>query len=385
MAILAEFVEINPSVPLVQGIEYPCVMMEDITPGNRYIHVSKRKLFKGGGSKFQKGDVLFARITPCLENGKIAQFTGIGEIGFGSTEFFVFRCKEGISEPGYVFYLASSDFLRKPAEKSMFGASGRQRVDLNIVKMVEVPAPPLSTQRKIAAILSAYDDLIENNTRRIKILEEMAQSIYREWFVHYRFPGHENLRMVDSGTELGKIPDGWEVVKFGEIIDLVYGKGLREDARVKGSIPVFGSSGIVGFHNVALVNGPGIIVGRKGNVGSVFWTDVDFYPIDTTYYVKSKLSLHYVFYNLQYQNFLNNDAAVPGLSRNQANLLPFLVPPHDLVERFEIINTLLFLQKRHMETKNTNLCYTRDLLLPKLVSGELDVSKTDLVGCPLEE
>src|SRR3990172_11720906 len=120
-ALLSEFVDINPSLVLTKGGEYSCVMMEDITPGRRYVSTNENKVFNGGGSRFQKGDVLFARITPCFENGKIAQYTGMGEIGFGSTEFFVFRCKEGISDPGYVFYLASSDYVRKPAEKSMFG------------------------------------------------------------------------------------------------------------------------------------------------------------------------------------------------------------------------------------------------------------------------
>ncbi len=97
----------------------------------------------------------------------------------------------------------------------MFGASGRQRADLKVVREIEILAPPPPTQRKIAAILSAYDDLIENNTRRIQILEQMAQAIYREWFVHFRFPGHEDVRMVES--ELGLIPEGWEVIHIKDL------------------------------------------------------------------------------------------------------------------------------------------------------------------------
>ena len=101
----------------------------------------------------------------------------------------------------------------------MTGASGRQRAELDYIKNVPVPSHSLQTQKKIASILSVYDDLIENNNKRIKILEEMAQNIYKEWFVKFRYPGHENVKMVDS--ELGKIPERWEVKELGELIHQV--------------------------------------------------------------------------------------------------------------------------------------------------------------------
>ena len=369
---LSQFVEINPKIKLIKGTEYPFVEMNIVTPGCRYISSVHKRNYNGGGAKFRAGDTLFARITPCLENGKIAQFFGKkSEIGFGSTEFFVFRYKEGISDPGYVFYLANSDIVRKPAEKSMFGASGRQRADLASIKDLEIPAPPLHTQRKIAAILSGYDDLIENNTRRIKILEEMAQALYREWFVKFRYPGHEKVKMVKS--ELGMVPEGWEVRRLGDVVELAYGKGLKADKRKGGMVPVYGSGGIVGYHNEYLTKGPGIIVGRKGNVGSIFWSDVDLFPIDTVYFVKSKLSLQYIYYNFQRQNFINNDAAVPGLNRNQAYSLPFLLPDYNVLLMFENFVNDIFCNIKNLKTKNTNLRRTRDLLLPKLISGEMSV------------
>jgi len=213
----SDFVIINPKITLEKGKEYPFIKMEDISPGNRYVSFTGKRRFKGGGSKFMLGDVLFARITPSLENGKIAQVEGITK-GFGSTEFFVFRHREGISDSSFIYYLSVSDIIRKPAEKSMFGASGRQRVDLNVVQELWIEVPPLPNQRKIAAILSAYDDLIENNTRRIKILEEMAQTIYREWFVKFRFPGHEKVKMKDS--ELGPIPEGWMVKPSSQVLEI---------------------------------------------------------------------------------------------------------------------------------------------------------------------
>jgi len=228
------------------------------------------------------------------------------------------------------------------------------------IEGVEVLLPPISVQRKIAGVLAAYDELIENNSRRIKLLEQMAQALYREWFVH--------------PCQSGKLPKGWETKKLGEVIELAYGKALKEEDRRGGEVPVYGSSGVVGYHNESYVKGSGIVVGRKGNVGSVFWSDADFWPIDTAFYVVTKLSLPYVFYNLQHQTFLNNDAAVPGLSRNAAYLKLFVLPAAALMEAFDEFVLPIFAQLRTLNQKNANLRRTRDLLLPKLISGEVEVN-----------
>ena len=202
-----DFVEVNPRLQLEKGKEYPYIEMADVNPGNGFVLPEKKRIYKGGGSRFQSGDTLFARITPCLENGKIVRCKHTNnEPCFGSTEFFIFRGKPKVSDSTYVFYLALSPIIRDPAVKSMTGASGRQRAILSSVEDIRIPVYSLAIQRKIAAVLSAYDDLIENNTRRIKILEDMAQTLYREWFVHFRFPGHENVPMVES--PLGLIPQG---------------------------------------------------------------------------------------------------------------------------------------------------------------------------------
>ncbi|WP_454457977.1 restriction endonuclease subunit S [Thauera phenylacetica] len=251
-------------------------------------------------------------------------------------------------------------------------AHGTKRLQTDRFLAVPVSLPNLPMQRHIASILSAYDDLIENNTRRIAILEEMARRIYEEWFVRFRFPGHEQVKMVES--ELGLIPEGWELRRLGDVVELAYGKALKAEERKPGPYPVYGSSGVVGSHDTSLVNGPGIIVGRKGNVGSVHWCDVSFYPIDTVYFVRTELPLHYVFFNLKRQNFINNDAAVPGLNRNQAYSLHFLVPSKVVLGRFVELCGPIFKQLRLLAVKNANLRATRDLLLPKLISGELDVS-----------
>ena len=214
---LSSYVDLNPPTPLRRGEEAPFISMDVVVPGRRSVVAQRRRLVTGSGSKFRPNDTLFARITPCLENGKIAQYRG-SETAFGSTEFFVLRAKEGTSLPEYVFYFALNPRLRAAAEKSMVGASGRQRAEISSLADFECEFPPLSLQRRIAGILSAYDELMENSQRRIRILETMVRALYREWFTHFRFPGHEGLRHVTS--VLGNIPRGWEVTCVPECVDI---------------------------------------------------------------------------------------------------------------------------------------------------------------------
>ena len=280
-----------------------------------------------------------------------------------------------IADPLFIYYYVSSPISRERILREAM-TTGVPKINLEYLRKFSISLPPLPIQRKIAGILSAYDRLIENNTRRIEILEEMARSIYREWFVKFRFPGHEQAQMVDS--ELGLIPEGWEPVKVEDVVELAYGKSLTAKNRIPGTVPVYGSAGVVGSHNESLVNAPGVIVGRKGNVGSVFWSNDDFFPIDTVFYVQTKVCLHYVYYNLQNQNFINNDAAVPGLNRNQAYSLPFLLPSEKLLKQFQHFVDTIFKQTSKLRIKNDNLRQTRDLLLPRLISGEIDVENLDI-------
>ena len=255
-------------------------------------------------------------------------------------------------------------------------SQGTTQDNLSLDKLLtfDFRVPPLPMQRRIAGILSAYDELIENNQRRIQILETMARALYREWFIEFRFPGHENVPSVASS--IGDIPEGWEVKKLGDIIELKYGKALKKTNRCDGEYPVFGSSGIVGYHDKSLVKGPGIIVGRKGNVGSVFWSDEDFFVIDTAYFVTSSVPLRFLFYDLQTKNFINNDAAVPGLNRYQAYALEILAPPPDLIERFCKLADNFEHQASTLRRQIKNLRRTRDLLLPRLLSGQVALAET---------
>ena len=285
-------------------------------------------------------------------------------------------------DPFFAYYLLQT---RVEHLKSIAGGAATPIINKTAFSEIEVRVPPLPVQQRIAGILSAYDELIENSQRRIRILEAMARALYREWFVHFRFPGHEHHPRVAS--PLGEIPQGWEVKKLGDVVELNYGKALKKEDRRDGDYPVFGSSGIVGTHDAALVEGPGIIVGRKGNVGSVFWCDEDFFVIDTAYFVTSSLPLRFLLYVLPTLNFINSDAAVPGLSRNQAYTLELLVPPATLLEKFCELAGTFERQAATLQRQIQNLRRTRDLLLPRLLSGQVAVDAhsgaiSDPSACP---
>ncbi len=320
----------------------------------------------------QPGDLIMAREAPV---GNVAMIPPGLQPCLGQRTLLI-RPDKSKADPRYLAYLLVGDEVQATIHAMTNGVTV-PHLNMKDVRTLKLPPiPDLPVQRKIASVLGAYDDLIENNRRRIQILERMAQALYREWFVHFRFPGHAKVKRVAS--PLGPIPQGWKVMNLGDAIELVYGKALKAEDRRGGSVPVYGSSGVVGFHNEWLVKAPGIVVGRKGNVGSVFWSEEDFYPIDTVFFVRSTVPLHYVFHNLKHQTFLNNDAAVPGLNRSAAYMNPFILPDAKTLSAFENFVVPLFGQLRVLHVKNLTLRRTRDLLLPKLISGALDVSKLDL-------
>ncbi|WP_288362803.1 restriction endonuclease subunit S [uncultured Spongiibacter sp.] len=225
----------------------------------------------------------------------------------------------------------------------------------------------VTEQIRIADFIATYDDLIENNRRRIQLLEESARLLYQEWFVHLRFPGHEQVEITDG------VPEGWEKKPLKQIATLNYGKALKAEVRVPGPFPVYGSSGEVGSHEKALVKGPGIVVGRKGNVGSVYWVNTDFYPIDTVYFITTEESSLFLYHALQNVQFINTDVAVPGLNRDMAYSRGILIPDDKNYERFLSEVAPIQEQVNKLQDYNGKLAQARDLLLPKLMSGELVV------------
>ena len=258
--------------------------------------------------------------------------------------------------------------------------------------------PPLPEQRAIAHILGTLDDKIELNRRMNETLEGMARALFKSWFVDFEpvrakmdgrwrrggsLPGlpaeHYDLfpdRLVPS--ELGEIPKGWEVKRLGEVVELAYGKALRATDRKGGPIPVYGSNGQVGWHDEKLADGPGIVVGRKGNPGVVTWTHSDFFPIDTTFYVVPRVStggLPFLFFALVSQDLpsVSADSAVPGLNRNLAYMNEQLVPDQLAVNEFNHYVGTVFRRHQQLEEESRTLATQRDALLPKLVSGVVTV------------
>jgi type I restriction enzyme, S subunit len=311
----------------------------------------------------QQNDLILAREAPA---GNVAIIKNGQTVCLGQRTVHLRPDPEQV-DPDFLCY-----FLLHPLQQGelLAGETGATSTHVNMRDIRRLPLrnlPSRETQARTGLILSAYDDLIENNTRRIKLLEDAARLLYEEWFVRLRFPGHEHTPVNDG------VPRGWEMKTLEEVGYLNYGKALKADTRVEGSVPVFGSSGIVGTHNKPLTEGPGIIVGRKGNVGSVHLSHATFWPIDTVYFISADQFSYYLFHNLQYQNFINGDAAVPGLNRNFAHSLPVLIPQQLLVEEFERTARTIYAQIDKLLAMNSKLREARDLLLPRLMSGEVAV------------
>ncbi|MBW2310913.1 MAG: restriction endonuclease subunit S [Deltaproteobacteria bacterium] len=268
--------------------------------------------------------------------------------------------------PDFFWCIVSTDRYRT-IFYGLGGGAAQPNMSGAQIESVEIPYPPPIEQDRIASTLTAYDNLIENNRRRIQLLEQAARLLYKEWFVHLRFPGHEHVKIKDG------VPEGWERKPLGEIAPLNYGKALKKDDRVPGSVPVYGSSGIVGTHIKPLASGPAIIVGRKGNVGSVYWSENDFWPIDTVYFIESNRCTFYLYYALLHIQFINTDVAVPGLNRDFAHSREILWPDAGILRFFEEFVTPLHEQITTLRKTNESLVAARDLLLPRLMNGEIAV------------
>lgn len=391
---LGDIIAVNPIRPLKKGSSSVYVSMQQVESSNRSVSEIDRRAFPGSGARFQNGDTLLARITPCLENGKTAfvDFLDNREVGHGSTEFIVLSGINGVSDDLFVYYLARYPEFRDFAIIRMEGSSGRQRVPAQALKKYIFYCPSYDEQRAIAYILGSLDDKIEVNQHMNETLEEMARAIFKSWFIDFDpvrakaegrptgLPDDIAALFPDSfeDSELGKIPKGWEVKTIGDVAEFAYGKALKASDRNPGDVPVFGSNGQVGLHNEALVKGPGIIIGRKGNPGTVTFSYDDFFPIDTTFYVQRTevvSSLNYLLYALKAQDLpsLSADSAVPGLNRNLVYMNKFLIPQEKVLTTFDGQINPLFQKMYENKIEINFLADLRDTLLPKLISGELRV------------
>ena len=387
--ILKDFVELNPKESLKKGITAKKIPMELLMPFCRDITTYEISKYSGG-TKFKNDDTIMARITPCLENGKRARVSILdnNEIAFGSTEYIVFRARKGISDANFVYYLVCSDLIRKPAIKSMVGSSGRQRVQTDVIENLEFHVPPLPIQKKIAAVLSALDDKIELNNKINQNLEQQAQALFD---TIYESKNNGILSDIVATVESGNRPKGGalaegipsigaeNIEKFGvydyskeKFIDAVFfeqmkrGKVKSEDVLLykDGAYTGKVSLALDGFpHEVCAVNEHVFIIRAKQNVSSSFF-------------------LYFCLYNKNNRDYLyklaSSKAAQPGLNKEELLNLPIFIPDLQLIRNFSS-NTAPMMHKIATNAlENKKLAQLRDALLPKLMSGKIDVSKVNI-------
>lgn len=356
--------------------------------------------------RLRHGDILVA-MTGAGSVGKFGRMRTVDRPYLVNQRVGIIRAETSKANPDYLYYTLSLDQYEKVLYGYGLGA-GQPNVSPSQVGSLDIPFPSLRTQRKVAAILSAYDDLIENNTRRIAILEEMAQAIYREWFVHFRFPGHDKVKLIDS--PVGKIPQGWKAEPLSKVADvnaLSIKKGKEPEEVNYVDIASVSTGRIDEVRLLPFAEAPGR-ARRIVRHGDVIWSTVrpnrksyslilnpDSNMIASTGFAVIsgiKAPFSYLYYALTTDDFvayLVNHAtgsAYPAVNSSDFEKATILVPAQDVLAAFHEITEPMFLAKHCVSEKNTTLRASRDLLLPKLISGQLDVEELDIeTGEPLTE
>ena len=344
--------------------------------------------------KPRRGDVILTREAPLGEVGLLRSDESV----FLGQRLVAYRADPGKLDNRFLLYAMLGDDMQGQI-RSMGSGATVEHMRVPDCEKVTLRLPPLGEQRRIASILSAYDDLIENNTRRIAILEEMARRIYEEWFIRFRFPGHEGVRMVES--ELGLVPEGWSVAPLGDVVKLLSGFAFKSS-----TFSEDGSFGLVTIKNVhdgefveectsrlsdpplnmpqhCNLNVADILLSLTGNVGRCCLVTLagcllnqrvaKIEPIKSFDWAYSYL----LFRSIQHRERLEaiaNGVAQQNLSPVESQRMRLVIPAEAMRRRFAEVVTHLLRLRLTLDLKNTNLRTTRDLLLPKLISGELDVS-----------
>ena len=277
--------------------------------------------------------------------------------------------------PHYVYY-----FLKTLNLQDYNSGAGVPTLNRNHLDSIEIDVHDENEQRKIASILSAFDDLIENNTRRIAILEEMARLIYREWFVLYRYPGHENDRLVDSGTELGEVPEGWEVREVDEVVNRLPKGNIYRKKNIdnKGEVIVIDQStdDYLGFHNNepdfnASFDGPFIIFGDHTCKIEMLTRPFSLGPNVVPFIPKNEeLSTYYLYWLVE--GIIESREYKRHWSSFKVKKV--VLAPVDLSDLFERKVKPIYRLLEVLKKKNRKLKETRDLLLPKFISGKIDIN-----------
>lgn len=382
-------IQISPPVSLVKGKIYSFIEMANVSTVFREPDYIDVKAFSSG-TKFEDGDTVIARIEPCLQNGKRFFVKGIGK-GFGSTEFLVFRPKTIGVDNKYLYYFMKTEYIQQLMVSSMTGATGRQRVNNDIFADLEISLPDISVQRRIASILSAYEDLIENNRRQIKLLEEAAQRLYREWFVELRFPGHESVKVVDG------VPEGWMKGTVDNIVKLLSGYPFKSSEYVSS-----GKYRLITIKNVkdgefspdnvdyidqlpdkvpshCILTEGDILLSLTGNIGRVCIVNGYNYLLNQRVAKLQTLHPAYAYCMFRSKEMLNkmtalsNGVAQQNLSPIRAEKIRILIPSSNLLFQFKNIVEPIISQIILLNNQITFACEARDRLLPELMDGEMEV------------
>lgn len=374
----ADFIEFNPRLSIKKGTMATKVAMDKLQPFTKKIPATEQAEF-AGGSKFCNGDTIMARITPCLENGKTAyvDILADGEVAFGSTEFIVMRARAGISDPQFVYYLATSPAFRNVAIKSMVGSSGRQRVQQGVLDELELIVPPLEEQQKIGAMLAMLDQKIALNNKINDNLQQQAMALYASMFLDN--PALETtagtLKDIADIT-MGQSPSGSSYNEDGNGEVFYQGRaefGYRFPTRrlyttepkrmAEAGDVLLSVRAPVGDLNVAyerccIGRGLGAIHGRNGYQSFVLYT---------MFALRPQLDVY------------NGEGTVFGsINRNALNDMPIDIPSEEAIAAFEAVVRPMDDMIRSNYEENCRLQELRDSLLPRLMSGEIDVSDIDI-------
>ena len=348
----------------------PVVMPKDLVGGKiseeSIARVDKTHVERLCRHKIEVGDILYSRRG---DVGRCAHVTKKEEGWLCGTGCLRVTIDSEKADSRFVFFQLQHPDTVGWVEKHAVGAT-MLNLNTTILSSVPIRLPTLEIQKRIADILSAYDDLIENNQKQIKLLEEAAQRLYKEWFVDLRFPGHENMKIVDG------VPDGWSRGLLKELISVNYGKDHKK-APDDGNIPVYGSGGLMRKCNKSLFSGEAVLIPRKGSLNNIMYVDETFWTVDTMFYATMKQPHTAVFVYFFVKAFdmysMNIGAAVPSMTTKILDAMDVVIPDKETLEKFDKLTKTYFNKIKTLQGQNERLKTARDLLLAKLMSGEVEV------------
>ena len=384
----ADFIDFNPRLSLKKGDIATKVAMDKLKPFTKKIPETEKAEFNGG-AKFCNGDTVMARITPCLENGKTAYVDMLddGEIGFGSTEFIVMRAKKGISDPQFVYYTAINPVFRNVAIKSMVGSSGRQRVQQSVLEELELSVPDLDEQRRIGDFLARIDEKIALNDRINDNLEQQAQSYFQELFVDNADPEWTTGTISDLGTVVGgSTPSKAKPEYYSESgIAWITPKDLSNN---KSKFVSHGENDIteLGLRNssASIMPEGTVLFSSRAPIGYIaiaageVTTNQGFKSVVPKPEIGTPFVYFFLKNTLPVIEAMASGSTFKEVSGSTMKNVPAVIPDAETLAKFSDFCAPIFAQQRILEEQNQSLATLRDNLLPKLMSGEIDVSAVQL-------